>query len=119
MITAAVCAASACYSMKTVTLDDLSATKSGRVWVTHHDESQTVVHDAQVFRGNLVGFVDGKYRELEPAQVRNVRVRRLASGKTAALIGAGALGLTITAVLFAGSEKHFDPCIGNDDEECV
>jgi hypothetical protein len=107
----------ACYTMKTVTLNDLTADRSSRVWVTHPDESQTIVHDAQVFRGNLVGFVDGKYRELKPGEVRNARVRKLAAAKTLALVGAGAAGFVVAAVLLSGKDDFFDPCAG--DEDCI
>ena len=111
-------AGAGCYHMKPVTLDEISADKGFRVWVTHHDQSETIVHDAQVFRGNLVGFVSGKYRELAPDEMRSVRVRKLSTGRTLGLIGAGALGLTVTAVILAGGEDHFDSCVGNDDEDC-
>jgi hypothetical protein len=107
----------ACYTMKTVSLDDLTADRSSRVWVTHADESQIVVHDAQVFRGNLVGFVDGKYRELKPDDVQATRVRKLAPGKTLALVGAGAAGFVVAAVLLSGKDDFFDPCAG--DEDCI
>jgi len=107
-------AASACQSARRVQdLDDLGGAKLSRVWVTRADDSVVVMDGAQVFRGRLVGFVGGKYRELRPGDVKHVTVRRLARGKTLALIGVGAVGFTVAAVLLAGSGDHFDPCVGS------
>lgn len=108
---------SACYTMRPVTLDVLGAERASRVWVTRPDQSTVVVNDAQIFRGKLVGFVDGKYRELPPTDLQQMSVRKLAAGRTVGLIAAGALAFTVTAVLMSGGEDHFDPCAG--DEDCV
>lgn len=104
----------ACYTMKPVTLDYLGTRQGSRVWVTHEDQSVVVVNDGQMFRGKLVGFVDGKYRELDPAQLRQLQVRKIAAGRTLALIGAGTLAFAIAAVSLSGNEGQFDPCIGDD-----
>jgi len=114
---ATVFASTACYTMRLVTLDDIEAQPSSRVWVTHQDQSVLVVEGPQVFRGNLVGFVDGTYRELPPTELQNMRVRKLAAGRTMSLVAAGILGFAVTAVVLSGSEAHFDPCAG--DEDCV
>jgi hypothetical protein len=116
-VIAAALAGSACYSMQAVTLNDLGGEKTSRVWVTRADQSVVVLHDAQLFRGNLAGFIDGKYQELPPADVGQMRVRKLAAGRTLALIGAGAVAATLAAVALAGGSDYFDNCIGNDDCE--
>lgn len=111
---AAALASAGCYSMRSVTIDDLSAEKRRRVWVKHVDQSEILVNDAQVFRGNLVGFVEGKYRELAPGDLQHMRVRKLAAGRTMGLAAAGVVGFALTAMLISGSQKHFDDCIGSD-----
>ena len=70
MAFAAVLAIAGCYTMKQVTIDDLSVQRAPRVWVTRADRSVVLVNDAQMFRGKLVGFVEGKYRELQPAELQ-------------------------------------------------
>lgn len=110
----AVLASAGCYTLRSVSIDDLSAEKGRRVWVKHTDQSEILVHDAQVFRGNLVGFVEGKYRELAPGDLQQMRVRKLATGRTMGLVAGGVVGFALTAVLVSGGEKHFDDCIGSD-----
>jgi hypothetical protein len=110
----AILGSAGCYTMRSVTIDDLSAEKGRRVWVKHADQSELLVNDAQVFRGNLVGFVEGKYRELAPGDLRQMRVRKLAAGKTMGLVAAGVAGIAVTFVLVSGSQDHFDDCIGSD-----
>lgn len=105
----------ACYTMKQVTIDDLSAQRAPRVWVTRADRSVVLVNDAQIFRGKLVGFVEGKYRELQPGELQQMQVRKLAAGRTMSLVAAGALGFTVAAVVVSGGENHFDPCAGDED----
>lgn len=102
----------ACYTMRPVSLDDLVGEPASRVWVTRQDQSVVVVDGPQVFRGKLVGFVDGRYREMPPADWERLVARRLARGKTLALIGAGAAGFTLAAVLLSGSGNDRDPCVG-------
>ena len=103
-----------CYTMRSVSIDELSAEKGRRVWVKHVDQSEILVNDAQVFRGNLVGFVAGKYRELPPGDLQQMRVRKLAAARTMGLVAAGVVGFAVTAVLVSGGEKYFDDCIGSD-----
>ncbi len=110
-------AGSACYTMKPVTIADLGAERTSRVWVTHADKSTVLVSDAQVFRGKLVGFVDGRYLELAPDELHAIQVRKLSAGRTIGLAVAGAAAAAAVAVMMSGSEDHFDECIGDDECE--
>lgn len=112
VVTAAVLASNACYTMRLVTFDDLRAEGQSRVWVTRQDQSVIVVHGPQVFRGKLVGFVDGRYRELPPAAVARLVVRKFARGRTLALVSAGAVCFTAVAVVLSGRGEDPDPCVG-------
>jgi hypothetical protein len=114
IVVAAIFVLSACHSARRVQdLDALAGAKMSRVWVTRADDSVVAMDGAQVFRGRLVGFVGGKYREFRPGEVQYVTVRQLARGKTLALIGVSAVSFTVAAVLLAGSGDHFDPCVGS------
>lgn len=104
-----------CYTMKQVTVDDLSVQRAPRVWVTRTDRSVVLVNDAQIFRGKLVGFVEGKYRELQPADLQHMQVRKLATARTMSLVAGGVLGFAVAAVIVSGGESHFDPCAGDED----
>jgi hypothetical protein len=115
IVTATTLASSACYSMRPVTLDALGAERASRVWVTHPDRSVVIMSDVQVFRGKLAGFVDGKYRELAPADLQQMRVRKLAAGRTVSLIAASALAATLVAVVLSGTDPYLDPCAGDED----
>ena len=106
-----------CYTMQEVTISDLESRMSSRIWVTQADQSVVLVESPQVFRGKLVGFVDGKYRVLPPDELEAMRVRRLATGRTILLVAGGIATLAATAAIVSGSQSHFDPCAGSEDEE--
>ena len=108
---------SACYTMQPVTIADLGAERTSRVWVTHANKSVVLVNDAKVFRGNLVGFVDGKYLELAPDDLHAMQVRKLSPGRTLGLVVVGGATATAVAVMLSGSSDHFDECIGDDECE--
>jgi hypothetical protein len=110
-----VLSATSCFTMQSVSMDDLGA-RTSRVWVKQADQSVVVVSDAQVFRGNLVGFVDGKYRELPPDAVQEVLVRKLSSARTASLVAAGVAGFAGALLLLSGGADHFDDCAGGEEE---
>jgi hypothetical protein len=112
VVTAAALSSAACYTMRPVTFDDLRGEQPSRVWATRRDQSVVVVDGPQVFRGKLVGFVRGRYRELLPADLTRLMVRRFARGQTVALISAGALGFTAVAVVLSGRGEDPDPCVG-------
>lgn len=107
---AALFATSACWTMKQVTIDDLGAQRTSRVWVTQADQTTVLVHDAQVFRGKLVGFVEGKYREMPQDGLREMRVRKLATARTMGVVAAGIAGFAVAAVLVSGGLDNVDVC---------
>jgi hypothetical protein len=107
-------AGTGCYTMKPVTMDDLSMARTKRVWVTRPDQSTVIINDAQIFRGKLAGFVDGKYQELPPDHLQQMKVRKLSTARTVGLITLVAAVGTTVAVMMSGDEGDFDPCIGDD-----
>lgn len=117
---AALCGSTGCFAMHAVTFDDLSVQRTSRVWVTGADESTVLVYDAQVFRGKLVGFIDGKYRELPADALKEMRVRRLATARTIGVVAAGIAGFAAVAVLVSGGSADRDPCAhGLCDDEAL
>lgn len=117
LMLAAALAGTGCYTMRTLTVDDLGSGKTARVWVTRPDQSVVMLEDAQMFRGKLAGFASGQYLELPTDDVRQIQIRKLATARTVTLIAAGATVATVAAVLLAGNSDAFDNCIGNDDCE--
>jgi hypothetical protein len=103
--------------MQRVTIADLGTDRTNRVWVTHGDQSVVQVNDAQVFRGKLVGFVDGKYLELTPDTLHAIEVRKLSVGRTLGLAAATLGAAAAIAAMVSGSEDHFDECVGDDECE--
>lgn len=116
MIAAALSSA-ACYTMRPVTIDNLIGEHPSRVWVTRADQSVVVVEGPQLFRGKLVGFVDGQYKEMPRTDLTQLVVRKLALGRTLALLSAGVLGFTVAAVAVSSTGEDPDPCVG--DEDCA
>lgn len=105
----------ACYSMRRVTVADLGSARTNRVWVTNPDQSRVLISDAQVFRGKLVGFVDGKYLELVPEDLHAIEVRQLSWARTIGLVAATGAVAAAVAVMVSGTEDHFDECVGDDE----
>jgi hypothetical protein len=110
LATAAALGSAGCYTMKQVTVDDIGAQRAARVWVTRPDQSVVLVNDAQMFRGKLVGFIEGKYRELPPADLHQMRVRKLATGKTIGVVAASVAALAAVAVVVSGGLDNVDVC---------
>jgi hypothetical protein len=72
--------------MKAVEMDQ--AVSSSRVSLTLSDRSVVVVYGPKIYGDKLVGFVDGKYHEYPTAEVKEIRAREPAPGRTTALIAA-------------------------------
>ena len=103
-----------CHTMRQMTLEELAGARPARAWVTRSDQSVLVIEGPQVFRGKLVGFVGGRYREMAAADLHRIRVRQLATTRTAALIVGSAVGAAVVVVMISGREPTaFDPCLGS------
>jgi hypothetical protein len=100
----------ACHSRKPVTLDELTGLRPVKVWATRGDQSVVLVTGPQVYGNKLVGFVDGKYREMPAADLKQLIMQVPARGRTTALVVAGALGIVAFAVLATGSGDYVNPC---------
>ena len=121
----AVLASAACHTMRPVTLDELRGMAPHQVVVTRADQSVAVVSHPQVLGDTLVGFVERKYQVMPPGDVKQVEVERPATGRTAALLGVGALGVVgIAAALLStggsSSKETNSKCdIGESGQENV
>jgi hypothetical protein len=111
-------AATGCHTVKPLTLDELAARSPGRVWVTRADQSVVVVESPRLSNDRLLGFVDGKYQAIPAADVKQVRLRERATGRTAALLAAGAFGAFAVAAMLSGSTEYHDPC-SRASSECI
>ena len=105
-------AASGCYTVKTVTLETFGDDRVKQVWVTRADQSVVHLKDAEVFGDMLRGFVNHELQELPAADLQLIRVRKLAAGRTWALVGGSALAFLGVAMIVSGNENHFDGCVG-------
>jgi len=107
---AATLSSAACHTRTPVTFDQLTGLHPVKVWVTRADQSVIVVNGPQVYDNKLVGFVDGKYREMPAADLKNVIMQSPARGRTTALVVAGAIGIVAIAYLATGPGNEPDPC---------
>ena len=107
---AATLSTAACHARRPVTFDELNGTRPAKVWVTRGDQSVVVVDGPQAFGDKLVGFVDGKYREMPAADVKQLIMQSRAPGRTAALVLAGTLGIATLAYVLTSSGSASNPC---------
>jgi hypothetical protein len=106
-------ASSACYTVKTVTLETFGDHRVKQVWVTRADQSVVHLKDAEVFGDKLRGFVNRELQEFPAADMQQIRVRQLARGRTWALVGGSAVTFLAVAVIVSGNNgDEFDGCIG-------
>ena len=108
----------ACHTMRPVTLDEVGRLRPAQIQATRDDQSVVVVYSPQVFGTKLVGFVDGKYQEMQAADLKQFRMRTPARGRTAALIVASALGIATFAALVTSSGNYSNPCDTASSEFC-
>ena len=85
----AICAASACQTMRTVQPAQLSRSTISRVWITKGNDSTIVLMHPEVHGDTLAGFVDGEYEEMRLSDARSLRARRPAPARTALVTVAG------------------------------
>jgi len=89
MLIATMLSSAACHTMRPVTLDELGALRPASVLVTRGDQSVVVVSGPRTFGDTLVGYVDGEFEEMPAADLKQIRMKQRARGKTAALLAAG------------------------------
>ena len=107
---AATLSSAACHTRTPVTVDQLTSLRPVKVWVTRADQSVIVVTGPQIYGNKLVGFVDGKYREMPATDLKSVIMQRPARGRTTALVVAGALGIVTIAYLLSSTGNYENPC---------
>ena len=100
----------ACHTRKPVTFAELSGLRPVKIWATRADQSVIVVAGPQVFGNKLVGFVDGKYREMPAGDLKQLVMQSPARVRTTALVIAGAIGIATFAYLLTGSGDYVNPC---------
>lgn len=121
LLGAAALSSAACHTMRPVTLDQLGAIRPSRVWVTRADQSVVIVDGPQTFGDTLVGYVNGKFEELPATNLAQMRVKRRAGGRTAALVTGGLLGIAALAYMVTSTGDYRNPedkldCEDNPDQ---
>jgi hypothetical protein len=114
----AILSSPACHTMKVVGIDQAPA--SDRVSLTLSDRSVVVVYGPKIYGDKLVGFVDGKYHEFPTAQVKEIRAREPAPGRTTALIAASVVvvgGFVAWGLSSLGTKGGFTPDICDVEPE--
>jgi hypothetical protein len=93
--------------MRSVNLEQLTALKPDRAWVTGADQSIIVVSSPQVVGDTLVGYVNGKYEHLPSAGLTHVTVQASAPTRTALLaMGVAAMLGGVAIAVTAGDDVH-------------
>lgn len=107
-------ASTGCYTVKPVTFDTFGGEKIKQVWVTRTDQTVVFIKNAEVSGDKLRGYVDREYKELSSSDLQEIRVRRLNTGRTVALVTAGvAAGITVAALMSGSDNEASDACVGN------
>lgn len=99
-----------CHAMRPVTLDQLNGLRPAQIRVTNGAQEVVVIDGPQVVEGRLVGWVDGEYRVIPAAEVKQVLMRTPARGRTIGLVAAGVIGAAAVTFMVAGGGANSDPC---------
>lgn len=99
----------ACHTLRPVTLDEVNASNPGQVWVTRADQSVVVVDGPQVFGDTLVGYVQGTFKEMPTANLKQFVIKKPDKGKTTALIVGTAVGIAGFAMLLTSGGAYTNP----------
>lgn len=99
----------ACHTLRPVTLQQVGIAKPSEVKVTRGDQSVVTVSGPQVLGDTLVGYVNGKFEELVGADLKQVRMKSPAKGKTTALILVTAVGIAGFAMMLTSSGTPAEP----------
>ena len=107
-------ASTGCYTVKPVTFETFGGQRVKQVWVTRTDQSVVFIKNAEVSGDKLRGYIDREFKELPASDLQEIRVRRLSTGRTVALVTAGVAVGAAVAVMVSGSDNDAnDPCVGN------
>jgi len=117
LLIATTLSSAACQTMRPVALDELGAMQPGLVWVTRADQSVVVVTGPRAFGDTLMGYVDGQFEEMLAADLKQIRMKQRARGKTAALLAAGAVGAAALAYMVFSTGDYRDPAANLDCED--
>jgi len=117
LLIATTLSSAACQTMRPIALDELGAMRPALVWVTRADQSVVIVSGPRVFGDTLVGYVDGEFEEMPAADLKQIRMKQRARGKTAALIAAGAVGAAAMAYMIFNTGNYVDPGTNLDCDE--
>jgi hypothetical protein len=114
---------SSCKTMKPVSLDELRTLTPEQVWVTNNDRSVVLVTSPHVVGDTLVGYVNGTYEEMPSSQLKQVTMERMATGKTAVLVGVIAVGfggMVYALIGGKGDTRVCDPsyCEEHGEDPC-
>jgi len=63
-----------------------------------------------------VGYVDGEFEEMPAADLKQIRMKQRARGKTAALLAAGVVGAAAMAYLITNTGSYVNPA---DNLDCA
>jgi|SRR5712692_2294943 len=73
------------------------------VWVFQTDSSVVRLFRPKLLGDSLAGFVDDRYRIIQPGEIRTVQARQPAPGRTALLVVGAAAAVTLVALLVSGT----------------
>ena len=102
LLSGAALSSAACHTLRPVTLSELGVARPGTVWVTRADDTFVVVDGPRAFGDTLVGMVNGELEEMPASELKRVRMKRAAHGRTIGLV-AGIAAASAAAVLLIKS----------------
>lgn len=110
-------ASAGCLTMRPMGLDQVPAGHP-RIWVTRSDQTVVVLTDPQIVNDRLAGFQDDVYLVIPADQVRQITIRRIAPGRTAALVAGGAAGAVALMWVLSGTADYTHPCVRRGTDDC-
>lgn len=109
--------ATGCHTMLPTTIGEVGTARPGQVWVTRSNDSVVVVATPKVFGDTLMGYIEGQFEELPASDLKHLQVKRIAKGRTAALVTAGVIGTATTLYLISGAGDYEDPAATLDCDD--
>jgi hypothetical protein len=117
LLLAAGLSTAACTTMRPVSLDELGAMRPAEAVVTKHDQTVVVVSGPQTVGDTLMGYVNGRFEEIPAENLQEIRVKRPARAKTAAVVAAGLAGIAAVAVAISSTGDYDNPADRLDCED--